>query len=274
MPFLTDETSVQNSAPREGVKIVHGNTTYRISFGVKTEIINGEVYLPLPGKRGELGIASAGQSHQMTFSLQVSHPFAQRYMAKGVPPKRIMAYIYRKQKNSGGTEQIFAGEILSCKVSRQIITFLVESSLSIALSRRIGTGTAGRNCPHALYSIPCGVSVSSYTVTTTVLNTSGRYVTVNSMGGQADYWAQYGELIHDSSGEAMTIFEHIGNLLTIQYPLYELNDGDAVTIRAGCDHSVQTCHTKFVNQVNFGGQPIMPTANPHVGGGLGIYSSE
>jgi hypothetical protein len=38
--------------------------------------------------------------------------------------------------------------------------------------------------------------------------------------------------------------------------------GDGLKLTAGCDHVIQTCRTKFANEVNYGGFPWIPTRNP------------
>lgn len=51
-----------------------------------------------------------------------------------------------------------------------------------------------------------------------------------------------------------------GGALTLRRPFpFSLAAGDAVRLEAGCDRTIRTCHTKFGNQLNFQGQPFLPT---------------
>ena len=52
------------------------------------------------------------------------------------------------------------------------------------------------------------------------------------------------------------------SVLLIMTPFRELENGDAVTLYAGCDHTAATCLAKFDNLVNFGGCPAVPEFNP------------
>lgn len=55
------------------------------------------------------------------------------------------------------------------------------------------------------------------------------------------------------------ILEVIGNHFTLDRPLYE--SGSLPTyaeLRQGCDHTVETCRTRFQNARNFRGEPFLP----------------
>ena len=274
MTFATDEASVQLSEPRIGVKISHGVTTYRMTNSVKDTLFYGEVYTATPMKIGEANVVPTSQSGvEFSISIPANHPLVRRYLAGGVPPKNITAEFYRLQVNGGQVERFWTGKVLSIAVKDKVASFSISSNFAEALNRSMATYTAGKNCPYRLYDeTTCTVDRNLFKLTRTVLSTDGRIVRIDPI--LPDYWASYGELVHVSSGETMTIFEHRAGELTLQFKIWELQAGDTIFVYAGCNHEIRECSLKFANQVNYGGQSNLKRNNPHKPNGFGIYTSE
>jgi hypothetical protein len=274
MAFADDEVSVQLSEPRIGVKITHGVTVYRMTNSVKDTIFYGEVYTATSLKIGETpAIPTSASPSEITVSIPADHPLVRRYSAGGVPPKSILVEFYRLQMNSGQAEIFWIGKILSSSVKDKVASFAISSTMSQALDRSVATYTAGRNCPYRLYDeTTCTIDRTLWKLTKTVLSVDGRIVRVDPI--LPDHWASYGELVHEASGESMTIFEQYGGELTLQFKIWELQAGDIVSVYAGCSHEINECSTKFANQLHYGGQPQLKRNNPHRANGFGVYTSE
>lgn len=58
------------------------------------------------------------------------------------------------------------------------------------------------------------------------------------------------------------IVDHVGDVITVQYPFLNLGLGSVVDVVQGCDHAISTCDTKFDNVVNFFGFFKTPRQNP------------
>lgn len=58
-------------------------------------------------------------------------------------------------------------------------------------------------------------------------------------------------LAHDPAGGTVV-------LTLLEPPERAIANGDAFTIRAGCDKRIETCAAKFVNDANFRGFPHIP----------------
>lgn len=271
--FLEDEASVQESRPREGYHIVSPIGEFFLHSGTRDISIAGTVYYASAIERGPIQLSPINMSKEMTISLPVSHALAQRYNAGGVPPKTISATVWRKQLRSGIVERFWSGYFQSMGIDGRIATFLVPQRSGQALKRHLPILTAQKACPYILYQSGCTVPEASFRVPTTLASVSGRFVSVASMGGQADFWAKNGKLRHVPTGQELTIQSQIGVALRLQTGLVELAVGDAVEVFAGCEHDIVTCTQKFANQVNFGGMPQLPTANPFMPNGFGIYQS-
>lgn len=61
------------------------------------------------------------------------------------------------------------------------------------------------------------------------------------------------------AGAAMTVMAVVGTTLVLDTPLDAgLLPGMRATIREGCDHTLDTCATRFGNALNFQGEPFLP----------------
>jgi len=272
--LLEDAQSVENSNPREGYEIKHGTTVYRIASGSRNELIGGNVYQSYPAMRGSYGVAAIGHTGDLELKLPTSHPLVQRWYANGIPPRLVLVTAWRKQQRSGEAERFFLGQVESISVDGHIASLLIPSLVSGALKRPLPMLTVGKLCPHVLYDAQCRVPRADFRVVTAVTLSDGDLVRVASMAGKPDGWADIGELVHVPSGERMTIRSQIGNDIHIQLPIFELGAGDAVEVYAGCPRDILTCDDKFDNRQNFGGLPSLPTVNPLMPNGFGVWTSE
>jgi uncharacterized phage protein (TIGR02218 family) len=275
--FLRDESGSETSQPREGIEVRYGLVLDRIATGTRDVVINGATYRASAAARAEVKIPTAGTTDEIEVTLPLAHALAQRWNAQGVPPNGVRITVYRQQSASGFVEQFWQGEVTSMQIDAKnhLAMFRVPSGITTALARPVPTLTAGSACPHFLYDPnTCRVDRAAAEITRTVLTFSGRTVTM-SAALPATGWADGGELVHVSTGEPMTIIEHVGNTVTIQMPIVGMAVGDAVTIAPGCAKDIITCRDKYANVANFGGFPQLPAAssNPFKPDGWGIYSS-
>ncbi len=270
--FADDETGVQSSRPRDAYEFILPAVTYRLTSGVKDLVVNGQTYHPAVIGRGSLKPSVAdGSPGELEISLIATHPIVRSCLQLVAPT--VDVNIYRQQLTSGEYEFAWSGRVAEAKCERNSATLLVVQRIDTALTRRIPTITVGRECAHVLYDSRCTVNRNLFRVDTTVSLVDGRDVTVASIGGKPDRWADFGEFVHVPSGIRITITNQTGTAIETHLPI-AMQSGDAVQIFAGCDHDIATCHDKFANQVNFGGFPHLPKTNPFVANGYGIYESE
>lgn len=275
--FVKDEASIEDSEPREGIEFFLPNSVWRISTSSRDEDFNGATFHAQPGARGDVKVIPMGSdtsnSDTTEIHIPMAHYVAQRWMAGLVPPRRLTVNIWRKQLNSGTEEIIWAGEVVSMSPEGEIAKFNVPSRLSRAMARGLPTLTAGRSCPHVLGDASCTKDVEAMKVSAVVLSKNGRIVTVSSIGGKPNGWAEGGRLRHVASLESMTVYLQTGTVVEMQLPIWELNVGDAVEILPGCGKLVSICRDKFDNVVNFGNPPALPLVNPMRTTGFGVISS-
>lgn len=125
-----------------------------------------------------------------------------------------------------------------------------------------------RRCDAALGDGRCGVDLSGFRTTGTVIAADALQATVSGLSSFADGWFRFGELTFTRgalSGRAVDIGGHqVGDpaRLTFWLPLPQSPaPGDTFEIVAGCDKAFSTCKAKFANGLNFQGFPHMPGAD-------------
>jgi hypothetical protein len=271
MTFDADERGVETSQPREFIEISHGTTTYRVACGQRDIYYNGALFAATaPAARGELRFDQVTSLVAMEIQLPANHAFVARYLAMSSPPRQITATVRRQQLQSGDVQTIWIGYVVSIAIDRHTAKISVPARTAQALTISVPTMLVDSSCTNVLYDAGCAAVRGSFTISATVSAVDGRSVTVSSMSGNPDQWAQFGELIHVSSGEQMMIIDQTGTAITMQAPIAEMRLGDSIQIAAGCDHSIDTCSLKFSNVVNYGGLPQRPTSDIYLPHGFGI----
>jgi uncharacterized phage protein (TIGR02218 family) len=115
-------------------------------------------------------------------------------------------------------------------------------------------------CRHALYDHRCTLDPDDFDYSGTVSVIDSLNVTIPGVNGAADGYYAGGYVLFES-GDYRTITAHAGNVVTIYSLSPGLEVGHTAMVVAGCDHTQDTCRTKFSNLVNFGGFPWLPPKN-------------
>jgi len=113
-------------------------------------------------------------------------------------------------------------------------------------------------CNHVLYDSFCTVDPNSFKQSGVVNGVAGDAITVGGFTGSA---FTGGYVQNQAGNDYRMIIQHSGDAFTLLLPFRSIL-GETVTAFQGCDHSVQTCKTKFNNVANFGGYPLVPGVNP------------
>ena len=129
-----------------------------------------------------------------------------------------------------------------------------------------------KGCNHVLYEPnTCTVLAASFTQTVTIdaMQPSTRTVTISitAPGGDANYF-RGGVLVHTATGQRAGVDAcdagGPGGKMRLRLKMWNLAfaPGDSVTVRAGCNRTLDECVAKFNNKDNFGGFPYGPNRNP------------
>ena len=158
-----------------------------------------------------------------------------------------------------GTIILFQGRVSSVdQVGRTSAQVTVASDLTL-LSIDMPRNIYSPNCNHVLFDSGCGLSRAAYEAYGSVTAASSLLFL---------YWSsatsnfQQGSLTFTSglnSGVTVTVKEAITGGLVLGYPLPEMPAvGDLFRVTWGCDHTKDTCNSKFGNTANFKGFPYIP----------------
>jgi len=116
-------------------------------------------------------------------------------------------------------------------------------------------------CNADLGDAKCKVDMGGFTASSTVSVVIDEHI-FSSGCSEADGFFDGGLLTFTSganSGRAMEVKSYSGQAFTLQAMMPEpVLAGDAFTVTAGCDKSLDTCRDRFDNVVNFRGFPFIP----------------
>ncbi len=155
------------------------------------------------------------------------------------------------------------------QIRRGRLAFVAEvRSLAHVLGQTVGR-TFQASCDAALGDARCGVDLEApaFKGTGAVIDLlRGRAFTASGLGGFDAGWFTFGTLDWTSGANAGRRTEVLGHDLTdgiavltlLEAPVRVIAEGDAFTIRAGCDKRIETCGAKFANTASFRGFPHIP----------------
>ena len=162
---------------------------------------------------------------------------------------------------TAGTVIQFIGEIGPAdSIGRSTAQFTVNA-LTSRLSQMVPRKLLQPACSNTLFDTACTLNQASYAVTGTVQagSTANKVITVL---GQADTYFALGKINFTSGASAGKWFGIRTHTSGVLYPVKNMGftpqAGDTFTVYPGCDKLQNTCNTKFVNIVNFNGQPYVP----------------
>jgi len=155
------------------------------------------------------------------------------------------------------------------QIRRGRMAFVAEvRSLAHVLGQTVGR-TFQAGCDAALGDTRCGVNLDAaeYRGNGAVIDLlRDRAFTASGLAGFEAGWFSYGTIYWTSganSGRRAEALAHdlvdgIAVLTLLEAPVRAVTEGDAFTIRAGCDKRIETCSAKFANVANFRGFPHIP----------------
>ena len=158
------------------------------------------------------------------------------------------------------SEVLFAGTIGS--VGQQGESFTAELlSAKAALERELVPRTAP-TCRAAFCGPGCTLSGARFAHDAIVAQTDGERRAVRLTGGLDPALLLWGELRWIDGPQAGIAAGIVGQdgawLILDRAPPASLSPGTRVLVNEGCDHTLDTCATRFANAINFQGEPFLP----------------
>jgi uncharacterized phage protein (TIGR02218 family) len=259
--YADDEESVDSGEPQRLLEFIGPQISYRYTSGDQPVTYNGEVYAPAVAVESAIGSGGIADAPAVVIKLLCSTQLVGDY-GFTMPPRTLRLRIHERQARSAEYRVIWDGRVTAINPEGRWAEVRSESHLGSALSANVPAISFQRHCNHFLYDARCRVDRNAHDFATNVTNVNGAIVTVASIGAAADQHYRAGEIVRSVDGERRTIVDQTGAVLTLAAPFRALANGNPVTLYAGCDHLIATCHTKFNNRANFGGHPSVPSSNP------------
>lgn len=262
MSFSGFETSISDGMPFELYEFTYGINTYRFCTIPEQVIIGTAIYEPCPISRQAIQLTEQNNKAQVVISAPADFPIAELFKTI-IPSRIIFVTIKKKHYNDPETIVLWTGRVMTARWADAGVEMTCESIYS-ALSQDVSKRHYSFSCPHVLYGAECKADTAAVKLVTTVTH-SGITLTSYDFGQKENGYFAGGTVtyIDDKYIEhTRFIVTHNGNNITISQQFPELPDTAAVTVYPGCNHTLETCNTKFNNVINFGGMPWIPGKNP------------
>lgn len=277
MTYASDETSVDSGEPKELYAIETTDATatdYYLTSHCEDVTHSAQLYTATPIQRDNAGSAiedRGAAGGEFVFRIASTHALAGLY-ALGSPPRQATLTVTRLH-TTGNAIVFWRGQISGATYQGEWTEIRSISRLRGVLLTQLPPMVFQAKCLNQLYDAQCtrvraGTAADTgdaLTLATTVstIGSDGVTITIATVGGRPNDFFPAGELVHDDTGERRTILSQAANVLTVTRPYRDMSVSDAVTVYAGCDRDVETCHRKFANVLNFRGFPVIPKDNPH-----------
>lgn len=268
MTFIDSETGPDTSNPIELYRFIGSLGTYAYSSANAEKPIpfGADLYPPTSIRRTEIILGDVTEKNELKVELPIGAKLVHDY-GFDIPPPELTLELYRMHGPQGAPRIWFTGSVAAITMEGAKARLVIPSLFSAMLQTEFPGLYYQGPCNHALYSPRCGASREAFKLEGTVASLSDRVtIRVPEAASRPDQWLRAGELLSPSGAERRLIVDHRGDMLTLNYPFRSLSQGAAVTMYAGCDHTIQECHDKFNNHVNHLGFPLTPGLNPFVTG--------
>lgn len=264
MAFDTQERSVESGQPIELFDFRIGTDAYLWTTNPTVVTYQSQQYQPLEVSRESLAFSPDERAEALKLVVPASTNMVRRFI-NSVPGQRATLTIFRFHRNDGGTPEV----IQFFKGLAQTVAFTLNGlqaeiavvPITAELANSIPRFVFSNVCNHVLFDDGCTVAQSLFRHQDEVTGVTGDQITVNGLDTKGDGWAT-GGYIATSSGEFRQILAHTGDVVRVLLPFPSSPLGQVVEVFAGCDHSIQTCDSKFSNVTNFGGFAWVPLKNP------------
>lgn len=264
MTFLTDETGADTGNPIELFRFEGSIDTYCYTSGNRPFTYNTDLYKPVPMERSDIKLGDVTEKNELKVSFPTSVKLVKDY-GFDIPPPELYLEIFRVHGTDGTIQPWFSGSVNAITMEGNKASVSIPSIFSAYMSSEFPNVMYQSQCNHPLYSTRCGVNRADFTllgVIDSIIDETR--IIVTSAADKPDQWLKAGEIVTNS--ERRLIVDHTGSILTLGYPFRSMTVGQDITAYAGCDHSIETCHAKFNNLVNFLGFPYTPSLNPFLKG--------
>jgi len=229
-------------------------------------VYGGNTYVPATLNRGPVTYDTKLEANTMMISIaKVEQPIAEFVAA--IPVSLIWVSVHKIHRDMSPIEisPTFIGQVAGVGfkgLEAQVRCVGFDHFLKQVIPRY----RYGVKCQHTLYDPnTCGrdgLIRADFTTIANVysLDSTGINLTIPVLGGQADGYYTLGYLTFGTYQRMVTA--HVGNIVTLRYPIVGLISGSVISASAGCDGTRVSCQTKFNNLDNCLNFEDVPRDNP------------
>lgn len=229
-----------------------------------------ETYTPYAIGRGQVESKTELARASLQVTLALNNPVAQRYLS-GIADSVLTLTIF--QQTDSTVNVSWKGRLAKVKLSNKNVTMVFESIFT-SLRRPGLRARYQKSCRHTLYGPGCNLDKALFEHEDDIASiaSDGLSYTIGDLSlFEEGYFS--GGMIEASNGVFRYIAEHSGNVVTLSRR-FEFLESEFATLGAGnvpvslypgCPKSIEVCHERFDNVLNYGGFPWIPTRNPFSG---------
>lgn len=271
MTFASIETSRDDGKPVELILVQHLTRSWAYTTDTKPVVHDGRTYLPFPFKHS--AIKQSGDIGKSTITVDVARDSDVADLFRQQPPSAVVTLtLYVKHDGDNDVKAFWKGRIVNCEWVAEWVTLTVENAHA-SLKRMGLRRVISSQCPHPLYSVGeglCNVDPAAYQQDFVVASVTGNTVLATNAGslGVGYFSGGMAKWTHATDGyteqQMITSSDILGNVILVTRPK-GLIVGQTISLYPGCDHLPTTCHARFNNKLNYGGQEFVPKKNPFSG---------
>lgn len=268
MSFSDFETSLQNGQPVRLYQFQRGPLRWGYTSADRDILHLSITFKSIEGGIIDDGIRQTNDAQADTLNLTVPAKLDIAQMYRVIAPSQTVAVtIFDLHFGDAGYLVVWVGQVAGVLFKDQYTAKIQCQTLAATLERTGLRKTWSRNCPHTLYDDACKAPRSLYRVDGLIDRIDGVSIGFADAAAQPNgfYAGGYIEWTSQYGLEQRGIESHQGDLLTIYGGASGLAIGQELAIYAGCDRTLNTCHTRFNNVPNYGGAPYMPGKSPFDG---------
>lgn len=267
------DLEILGGEPVELFKFVYGSTSWFWTSGIEEINKDGDLYEPSAIVSSHISANEEAQTNSTQITVNADNEIAVLFKTNQ-PSSIISVTVFRKQRDSADFISAFVGEVATCQFG-DVNAVLDCTPMQAITQRKLATLIYQITCNNRLGDTRCQVNMAgfsySYDVTDIVVSQDECNI---ALGGNADTfftgsmegWLTGGTVKFDNTilmitGQGTAVFSG-ANRIAVMGRFDNLNIGDTVIVKAGCDKLVATCRDKFNNLPRHQGFPYSPSTSP------------
>lgn len=254
MSYKQIEQSLDNRTPIRLYTIKQGAVRWDYNTSSETITRNNIQYKAVKGGISDGGIIVSDGGISDNFKITAPASIAIARLFDNLPPSsRLTLEVANTHLQTEEVIPAFWGVIVTV-TEKTAATVEIVASPNETLTNRPGvTLVYSRQCGAMIFDHQCKVNKELYRVKGEVQQTAVSAVTINEAANHPDGWFNGGFIEYtDSHGELdrRYIEQHTGTTLYLWGGSQGLNNGQSVSLYAGCNGSPDACTNKFNNALN------------------------